>query len=299
MYKIEVKNPLIAKLQAESSKLSFVFFGTPDLVIPILDELEKNNLLPSLIVTGLDVKKGRKMLITKPAPKVWAEARNIPVLQPEKIDAEFIENFKNNFDLGVAVAYGKILPKSLLDIPKFGMINVHYSLLPKYRGATPVESAILNGESETGVSIQKMVFELDAGDVIDEEKTEIRTNEKALELRARLNDIAKKILPGTISKIVDGKATFKKQDASLATHCGKIKKEDGLINLEEDPLLNYRKFRAYFGWPGSYFFVSSDGKNIRVKITDADFTDNKFIVKKVIPEGKNETDYQSFLKGLK
>lgn len=286
---------------SDLKKIKFAFFGTPDLVIPILDELEREGLLPSLVVTGLDVPKGRNLIITSPAPKLWAEGRNIPVWQPEKIDAKFLENFKReNFDLGVVVAYGKILPQALLDIPKLGMINVHYSLLPKYRGATPVEAAILNGEKETGVCIQKMIFALDAGDVLEEEKVEIGTEETAMALRERLNEIAKKMLPKVIEKLASGKAEARKQDEGKATHSKKIKKEDGLINLEDSGELNYRKYRAYFGWPGTYFFVKDGtGKEMRIKITDASLIDEKFVINKVIPEGKKEINYEIFLKSLK
>jgi methionyl-tRNA formyltransferase len=283
----------------QNKDIKFAFFGTPDLVIPILDELARNHLLPALIVTGPDREKGRGLTLTPPAPKVWAKERDIPVLQPEKIDASFVEEFKkHNFDLGVVVAYGKILPELLINAPKHGMINVHYSLLPKYRGATPVESAILNGDTETGVCIQKMAFALDAGDVITEEKVEIGANEKAFELRNRLNEIAKMMLPKVIQEIMDGKASYTKQDDTKATICRKIKKEDGLIDLNASGKINYLKFRAYFGWPGSYFFVERDGKQIRIKITDASFENNEFKILKVIPEGKREINYDAFQRGL-
>ena len=296
---MEKNNSQSTKYQALSAKLSFAFFGTPDLVIPILDELEKSGLLPSLIVTGPDKAKGRKLVVAPPSPKVWAEKRKIKVLQPEKINKTFIDDFqKNNFDLAVVVAYGKILPRTLLNAPKYGMLNVHYSLLPKYRGATPVESAILAGDKETGVCIQQMAFALDVGDIVDEEKTEIRDGEKAPELRARLNEMAKIMLPKAISKIEGSQTTFKKQEDAKATYCKKIKKEDGLIKLEEDGLSNYLKFRAYFGWPGSYFFIVKDGRQMRIKITDASYENNEFKILKVIPEGKKEMDYEDFKRGL-
>src|SRR5437868_5349044 len=112
------------------NKISFAFFGTPELTIPILDALENAGLIPSVIITGPDSPKGRNLVSTPPAPKVWAAARNIPVLQPEKIDEAFVEYFKTlNIGLGIVVAYGKILPESLLKTPPLGMINVHYSLL--------------------------------------------------------------------------------------------------------------------------------------------------------------------------
>jgi methionyl-tRNA formyltransferase len=279
--------------------IRIAFFGTPELVIPILNELEKTGFTPAILVTGKDVPKGRKMQITPPAPKLWAEARTIPILQPEKIDASFIEAFKKlNIDIGIVVAYGKILPQALLDIPRLGMLNVHYSLLPKYRGATPVESAILAGESETGVVIQKMVFALDAGAVVAEEKVMIGENETAPDLRNRLNEIAKKMLPEAIEKIKNGTALFQEQDSTKATLSKKIKKEDGLIDPAGDPILNCRKFRTYFGWPGSYFFIERDEKKIRVIIKTAELKNGKFDIKTVIPEGKKEMAYADFLKNI-
>ena len=209
-----------------------------------------------------------------------------------------IENFKkNNFDLAVVVAYGKILPLELINTPKYGMVNVHYSLLPKYRGATPVESAILAGDKETGVSIQQMIFNLDAGDIIDEERTNINENEGTQELRSRLNEMAKILLPKTIQKIVEGSATFKKQNNLDATYSKKIKKEDARIDFEDDPYKNFLKIRAYNVWPVAFFFKEHLGKKIRVKITDVSFSDGKLIIKKVIPEGKKEMDYESFVRG--
>ncbi len=280
-------------------KLSIAFFGTPELVIPILNELEGAGLVPKIIVTGKDKPQGRKMLITKPIPKVWAEERGIPILQPGKIDENFLNDFKKyDVDLGVVVAYGKILPETLLDIPRLGMINVHYSLLPKYRGATPVESAILNGDQETGVAIQKMAFALDAGDIIEKQKVTINPNETAPDLRNRLNEIAKGLLVKTIKELSGNSASYEKQDDSQATLCKKIKKEDGLIDPSGDAILNYRKFRAYFGWPGSYFFVEKNGKKLRVVIKEATLKEEKFEIIRVIPEGKKEMSYKDFLSGF-
>ena len=271
------------------------FFGTPDLVIPILDEMEKAGYATKIIVTGQDAAKGRHLNIEKPAAKIWAEARGIPVLQPAKIDTAFLEEFKkHDIELGVVAAYGKILPQTLLDLPRLGLINIHYSLLPKYRGATPVESAILNGDAETGVSIQKMIFKLDAGSVIAEEKTPIGEKETTPELRARLNEIGKKLLVETIGKIADGTAEYREQEESAATRCGKITKEDGLIDPAKDDEKNWRKFKAYSGWPGTYFFAEKNGKKIRIIVKESDFQEGKFIIKKVVPEGRKEISYEEF-----
>lgn len=275
--------------------MKIAFFGTPEFTVEILDTLLGSTLKPELIVTGEDVPVGRKLILTKPGPKVWAEAHGVLVVQPKKIDATFIEEMKKqSWDLFVVVAYGKILPKELIDIPTYGTINVHYSLLPKYRGATPVESALLNQDVETGVCIQHMVYELDAGDILAQVKTPITKTENHEELRTRLNDICKPLLIEVV-KNIEEKIVYKvKQDSSQKTICKKIKKSDGEIKLDEDAKTLYAKFRAYYGWPGIYFFTEKKTKTIRVKITDARLENNIFVIKKVIPEGKKEISWEDF-----
>ncbi len=277
------------------SKLKIAFFGTPELTTSILDELFSCGYTPEVIITQPDRPQGRKMIITPPPAKAWALAHNIPVLQPEKIDENFISEIKNlNLDISLVVAYGKIMPTELIDAPKFGSINLHYSLLPKYRGATPVESAILAGDATTGVSIQQMKYELDAGAIIAQSETEIGASETAPELRIRLNDVGKKMIVEVLKQFETGNIVKTEQDENKATHCAKIKKEDGLVNLEvELPSELWNKYRAYFGWPSIYFF-DQNGK--RVKITKATFQDDKFVIEKIIPEGKKETDYSSISK---
>ena len=187
----------------------------------------------------------------------------------------------------------------MIDIPKYGIFNIHYSLLPKYRGATPVESAILNGDKETGVTIQKMVFELDAGPIVAEEKIDIGENETSPELRNRLNDVGKKMLIETIPKIIDGTAVYREQNHAEATRTKKINKEDGLIDTNDPPEKNYRKYLAYFGWPGIYFFAKRRGGDfVRVTVKNALFLNGTFVIKRVLPEGKKEMDYRDFLRGL-
>lgn len=281
-------------------KINIAFFGTPDFTTRFLDKLEKCNLTPILIVTKEDTPKGRKMIVTPPLPKIWGLERNIQVIQPTKIDDKFISDFKKlKIDIGVVVAYGKILPEELLNIPTFGFINIHYSLLPKYRGATPVEASILNGDDKTGISIQKMAYKLDSGDIIYLKETDIFPDETALNLRERLNDLALEILPETITSIVSGKSKPSKQDENQATFTKKIKKEDGLISFTDDPTINYRKYRAYFGWPGTFFYAQKDDKKIRVVVKNASMKDGKFEIEKVIPEGKKEISFSEFLKSYR
>lgn len=269
--------------------LNFVFFGTPDVASETLEILKANGYLPSLIVTTPDKPQGRKMVVTPPPVKAWAQKNNIPYLQPEKITPDFIEEFKKlNTDLSIVVAYGKILPEEIIKMPKLGTINIHYSLLPKYRGASPVEACLLNGDTETGVSIQQMAFKLDSGDIIVEEKLNIDINDIKNTLREKLIKIGGDLLCKIIPDIFNQNLNPIAQDESRATFCKKIKKEDGEIDPNGNALGNWNKYRAFFGWPGVFFFIN--GK--RIKITKARYENDSFVIERVIPEGKKEIDFK-------
>ena len=287
-------------MQKRTQKLNFVFWGTPDVASETLEILKENGYLPSLIITAPDKPQGRKMIITPPPVKVWAEKNNIPFIQPEDLTPSAFSTSPllrgrsgGGLDLSIVVAYGKIIPENILNIPKLGSINVHYSLLPKYRGASPVESAILNGDTETGISIQKMAYKMDAGPIIAEEEVSISPDEKAPDLRKRLVKIGGKLLVKTLPKITEGKIKLTEQNENEATFCKKIQKENGLVNLsEEKPSVLYNKFRAYAHWPRTFFFQN----NKRIIITEATLENGLFIIKKVLPEGKREIKYEDFVK---
>ena len=282
-----------------TNNLRIAFFGTPELTIPILEELKNTGYTPVVVVTGMDKPVGRKMTITAPEPKKWADENNVEIFQPQKLDSDFIEEFKKlNIDLSIVVAYGKIIPEELIDIPKYGTINIHYSLLPKYRGATPVEAAILNGDTETGVCIQHMRYKLDSGPIIKMEEISIGDTDTTEELRGKLNIVGKKLLIKSIEELVSGNAKMLEQDETQATFCKKIKKEDGEIDLDDNETINYNKFRAYNKWPRTYFFVEKSGQKARVIITEAKIENNTFVIEKVIPEGKKEIPYSEFIKTI-
>lgn len=273
--------------------ISFAFWGTPDVAADTLDILFSHGYIPSVIITAPDRPAGRGLVLTPPPAKVWALAHNVPCLQPEKLTREFLSELSTfDFQLSIVVAYGKILSQQIIDLPQKGTINIHYSLLPKYRGASPVESAILHGDTETGIAIQQMALGLDTGDILIEEKVVIDPNETAPALRKRLIQIGAELLAQTLPNIIEGSIQPQKQSTEGISTCGKIKKEDGLIDLSDDPIKNYNKYRAYYGWPGIFFFV--DGK--RIKITEAVFENDAFIPTKVIPEGKKEISFEEFKK---
>lgn len=272
--------------------MRIAFFGTPDITLPILDALKDAGFLPAVIVTAPDRPIGRHATITPPPAKVWALAHNVPVIQPEKLDADFLSQLSNiNCQLSVVVAYGKIIPESVITAPAFGTLNIHYSLLPKYRGASPVEAAILAGETATGVTIQQMVFKLDAGPVLAQQTIAIGDTETAPELLEKLNTAAAPMLVEIVKQFAScATVPATPQDNKFTTSCGKIKKEDGeLVSTDTDDT-KWRKYRAYFDWPGVFFF---DTDNKRIKITKAEFAFSKFRILKVIPEGKKEMDYKN------
>lgn len=275
--------------------MRFAFFGTPSLAVEILDALDAAGHVPSLIVTMPDRPQGRGMEARETAVATLGRERRIEVLKPEKLTPEFVADFaQRGITFSIVVAYGKIVPQALLDLAP--MYNIHYSLLPRWRGATPVESAILAGDAETGVAIQRIVFELDAGPLVAVEKTPVGADETGPELRARLNGIAQGLLVQIFPQLISGEVKLVEQDATQATFCGKISKEDGLVDLSDDGIENYRKFRAYSGWPGIYAFFERGEKRIRTIITKAHMERSKFVVDAVKPEGKGEMPYADFVR---
>jgi methionyl-tRNA formyltransferase len=275
--------------------INIAFFGTPDRAVYVLDELKAAGILPSLIVTQPDRPQGRKLALTPPPVKVWAHKEKIEVLQPEDLsDKNFIKRLASGgFDVFVVVAYGKILKDEILDIPKHGSLNLHASLLPKLRGSCPIETAILQDDKDTGVSIIKMDKLMDHGPIIASKKVKPSRWPLPADLLAKeLVTEGGKLFAQTLPLWVAGKIRAEEQDHSKATYTKKITKEDGLMDLSADGYANFLKWNAYKGWPGSYFFKS----NKRVVITDAQYVDGIFSIKKVVPEGKKEISWEDFSK---
>ncbi len=267
------------------NKMNFVFFGGEPLSVPTLDKLRENGLVPTLIICNPDKPSGRNLEITQPPTKIWAEKNNVPYIQN-------MADLKGTFDLFVVVSYGKIISKGILELPKLGTINIHPSLLPKYRGPSPIVAPILNGDIETGVTIIKIDEEMDHGPILAQEKLKLKGDESVTNLEKKLADLGAELLIKTIPEFVVGKIKPKEQDHSQATYVKKIMKSEGEIKLDDDPMQNWRKFRAYTLWPRTFFF--QNGK--RVIITDATLENNQFVIKKVLPEGKKELKYQDFVK---
>ncbi len=279
----------------------FIFFGTPQFAVTILEELEKAGLLPSAIVTAPDKPKGRGLILTPSEVKTWATAHNIPVHTPEKVrgNAEFLDITRGySADCFIVAAYGKILPKELLDIPPRGVVNVHPSLLPKFRGSSPIESFILSDEPHTGVTIMLLDEEMDHGPIIAQrERIMTERYPKGSVLTDDLGHFGGALLAEVLPAWVAGNMTATPQDHDRATFTKKITKEDGLIDLAGDPVSNLKKVRAYDEWPSVYTFIERASKKVRVKILDAKIEDGKFVPTHVVPEGKKEMSWGDFMRG--
>ena len=229
--------------------------------------------------------------------KELALERKLPGITPERLDAAFLEELaRYGCQYAIVVAYGKILPQSILDLFPMGVLNVHYSLLPKYRGASPVEQALLNGETETGVTIQRMVLKMDAGDIVTQQSIAIDPDETIRELRPKLVQLGSELLINTLPDYLAGTAPVTPQDESAVTTAPKIRKQDGCLSLKDDPEENWRKYRAYAESPGTFFYAKKGDKSIRVKILDAVFFEGAFMVRNIVPESKATQDFALLIK---
>jgi methionyl-tRNA formyltransferase len=247
--------------------MNIVFMGTPDFAVPTLQGLIKSGHNIIAVVTQPDRPKGRGREMLPPPVKIEAEAHKIEALQPEKVrEPEFIKRL-NEYkpDCIVVAAFGQILPREILSLPRYGCINLHASLLPKYRGAAPINRAIINGEKKTGVTSMFMDEGMDTGDILLQREVEIGENDNAGTLHDELSKMGSDVILETLDGLEKGTIKRIKQDASLATYAPKLKKEDCLIdwNLKAREIVN--RIRGLTPAPGAYTFYN--GK--RLKITDA------------------------------
>lgn len=238
--------------------------GTPDFSVPsLLSLISQTNVVA--VVTQPDKKVGRKQEVTQSPVKKVALGNKIQVLQPEKVkgNQEFIKQIKDlQPDLIVAVAYGYILPKEIIDIPKFGIINVHASLLPKYRGASPIQTAILNGDKETGVTIMVIDDKMDTGPMLAQQTIAITAVDNFESLHDKLSQLGAKLLSDTLPKYISGEVKPVAQNESDATYCQILTKEDGKIDWNKSAEEIERQVRAFTPWPSAWTIWN--GKNIKV-----------------------------------
>ena len=247
--------------------MNVIYMGTPDFAVPALKKLAESEHTVSAVFTQPDKPRGRKMIMTPPDVKVCALEFDIPVYQPESMkNGEALEIIKKyNPDVIVVAAYGKILPKEILDFPKCGCVNIHGSLLPKYRGAAPIQQSVLNGDKVTGITTMLMDVGLDTGDILQTVETEIGENETSGELFDRLAILGGELILKTLTSLEKGEITPIKQDEALATHTAKIDKTYCPIDFSKSADEVHNKVRGLNPWPVATTVI--DGKNVKVYST--------------------------------
>ncbi len=296
-----------------------IFMGTPTFSVPVLEGLIKNYKVKA-VVTQPDKQVGRSGKLAKPPVKELAEQHNILVIQLDKLREKYQEIIDLDPDLIVTCAYGQILPKELLDYPKYGCINVHASLLPKLRGGAPIHRAIINGHSKTGITIMYMAEGMDDGDIISQKEIEITDIDTASSLHDKLSKLGSELLIETLPSILEGTNKREKQESSLVTFAPIIKKEDEKIDFSKSSIQVYNQIRGLNSFPGAYFILN--GKRFKVwesivgnetfhqnlvgevvKIYKEGIgikTSNGVIILTIIqPEGKGKMKATDYLNGLK
>lgn len=298
--------------------MKIIFFGTPNFAVPSLIALNTNeNIEIKAVITQPDKKVGRKQTLTPSAIKTTANELKIPVYQPnnKKELSEILSDF-SDIDFFVVIAFGMILNQDVLDIPEYGCINVHGSLLPKYRGASPIQESIKNGDKQTGISIMEMDKEMDHGPVYLLQRADILANDTSEDIINKLSFLSGHLLPSVLQDIYDGHLKAIEQKHELATYCKKIEKDDGEIDFNKSAEETINTLRAYTPWPG--IFTNIKDKKLKIleaEISNTEIKQGKFEIiekelylgfakqslkiKKVQIEGKNEMDANSFINGYK
>lgn len=293
-----------------------VFMGTPDFAVPVLEKLIENTNVV-LVVTKKDAYVGRKKVLTESPVAICAHEHNIEVYKPNKLkeDYEYILNKKP--DIIITCAYGSIVPKVVLDYPSYGCINVHASLLPKYRGASPIVASILNGEKETGITIMYMDEGIDTGNIIMSRSIEIEDNDNSLSLSNKLSLLGANLLIDTLPKIFEGENFDIPQDNEEATYVGMLKREDEHIDFNNSVENIKNQVRAFS--PEPYAFINIDDTEYKiseVEIKKCDVSkigiivevnkdsfgitakDGIVYIKRIKPSGKKEMSVKDFFNGF-
>ena len=296
--------------------------GTPEWAIPSLQAVLDSGSEISAVFTQSDRPVGRKRVLTPSSIKQFSQTQKLPVYTPEKAgNPETLELVRSlSPELIIVCAYGQILPQSFLEIPRIDCFNLHFSFLPKLRGASPVQAAITSGLETTGVSLQKIVLKLDAGPLVAASYPEIiRPDDTTHSLGSRLAEIGGQLIRNTLPKLLEDNFTTSEQNEGEATYCRIIKKDEGRVRWTEETAREIeRKLRAFTPWPGIFTFYSISGKNEnkrRIQLTKVEVVNESFEPGKIFPEltvgtrtgglrilrlkpeGKQEMDADSFLRG--
>jgi len=267
-------------MEKSAVKLRTIFLGTSEFAAELLESLVTNGYNIVSAYTQPDRKAGRDQDLKTSAVKNFCEKNKIKIYQPEKLDAAAKKEIEDQKpDLIILAAYGKIIPKSILDMPGFGSLNIHTSLLPKYRGPSPIQNAILNGETETGVTIILMDEKIDTGKILSQKTVAIEKDENAVELSKKMALAASELLAETLPLWAERKITPREQDDAKATICQLIEKSDGKLVWSDDAESIYNRYRAFTPWPGIFGFWEKDDSLKRIKL-------NKISLLKTSPKTK-------------
>ncbi len=317
--------PVAIHVQEKVPKVRIVFMGTPQFAATLLESLIDHHYQIVGVVTQPDKATGRDQKLQPSPVKKLALQYNLPLLQPNKLDATAHSDLKLwKPDLIIVAAYGKILPKNILSLPGFGCVNVHASLLPKWRGASPIQNALLAGETETGITLMLMDEGVDTGDIIAIERTDVDANETRAELETRLATIGAELLSHTLASFIERKITPTKQDSEGATLCQLIDREDGHIFWDDDSQSLYNRYRALTPWPGIFTFWKNKDTMQRLKLHAVSHIKQPpqikhalgevfeigesigvqtgtgiLLLEEVQLEGKERTDIQTFIRGYR
>lgn len=306
-------------MAANTNKIKTIFIGTPDFAVPaLLSIINDSDFEMIAVITQPDKKIGRKQILTPPQVKTVAIKHNLPVWQPIKIK-EITENIAAaQPDVIIVAAYAQIIPESILAIPKYGCINIHGSLLPKYRGASCVQAAIMNGDEETGITIMKMDKNLDTGPILEQSSIKINDTDTAETVSEKLAGLGGEIIVPTVKSYIGGQIKPIPQDDKLSTYAPMLKKNDGIVDWRKTAVEIERFVRAMLPWPGAW--TSWQGKKIsikKVKIINSGHevqigqifsyedapaikcSDESLVLELIQLEGKNETTGKDFLRGYK
>lgn len=241
--------------------LKVIFMGTPDFCVPILEELiDKCNVIA--VVTQPDKEVGRKKVLTPSPIKEVAIKNNIEVLQPSKIRQEYEDIIKLTPDIIITCAYGQIIPEEILNLPRYGCINVHASLLPKLRGGAPIHKAIINGYDKTGITIMYMDKGMDTGDMISKKEVVIEDSDTVETLHDKLQKVSVPLLMETLPKIINGTAERKSQNDSDATYAYNVSREEEHVRFDKTSREVFNQIRGLNSWPGAYAIL--EDKNIKL-----------------------------------
>lgn len=248
--------------------MNIVFFGTSEFAMPVLRRLIGSKHKVLAVVTQPDRQKGRRLKVSPPPTKVLAETNGIPVYQPDNASGrDSISYLKNlNADLFVVIAFGQILKKEALAVPKIYAVNVHGSLLPKYRGAAPTNWTMINGDKASGVTIIKMNEKMDEGDILFKKEIPIDAEDTNITLSEKLSELGSEAFMEALELIESDKIRFIKQDDTAATYAPKLKKEDGRIDWNEPAVKIHNKVKGFLPWPSAYTYF--DGKILKILKTE-------------------------------